>query len=87
MRCAQLPIYPHRAAQLARPRWKTKSAASRPHVPRTKLPYLGEAFTASAAWNTIRARRAISAPDLPRLLLPVWGLNHQFGLLELENRK
>ena len=46
-------------------------------------PYLGEAFTASAAWNTMRALAAAS----PRLLLPIWGLNHQLGLLELEQRK
>jgi hypothetical protein len=55
-------------------------------VPQVDQPYLGEAFTASAAWHTLRALNLLS-PKLPRLLLPVWGLNHQFGLLELGNRK
>ena len=55
-------------------------------VPADGLPYLGEAFTASAAWHTLRGLHFLS-PQLPRLLLPAWGLNHQFGLLELENRK
>jgi len=50
------------------------------------LPYLGEAFTASAAWHTLRALACLSH-DLPRILLPVWGLNHQLGLLELKNRE
>jgi len=49
-------------------------------------PYLGEAFTASAAWHTLRALNLLS-PGLTDLLLPVWGLNHQFGLLELGIRK
>ena len=49
-------------------------------------PYLGEAFTASAAWHTVRALHHLG-PGTPRLLLPVWGLNHQLGSLELANRK
>jgi len=60
-----------------------KATKNRRAVPTTKPPYLGEAFTASAAWHTVRALNALS-PELPNLLLPVWGLNHQFGLLELE---
>jgi hypothetical protein len=55
-------------------------------VPVNDQPYLGEAFTASAAWHTVRALELLS-PALPNLLLPVWGLNHQFGLLELGNQK
>jgi hypothetical protein len=55
-------------------------------VPATDLPYLGEAFTASAAWHTVRALNLLS-PEFPNLLLPVWGLNHQFGLLELESAR
>jgi hypothetical protein len=44
-------------------------------------PYPGEAFTASAAWNTLRA---CSSPDFHQeLIVPTWGLNHQFGLLQL----
>jgi hypothetical protein len=46
-------------------------------------PHLGSAFTASIAWETIRAATAL---DAPRGLVPVWGLNHRVGYLELENR-
>jgi hypothetical protein len=60
--------------------------ANRPRVPANDMPYPGEAFTASAAWHTLRALNCLS-PHLPHLLLPIWGLNHQLGLLELENRK
>jgi hypothetical protein len=49
----------------------------------SEAPYPGEAFTASAGWNTIRALRAL-APDQPGIALPVWGLNHQLGLLILK---
>jgi 3-oxoacyl-[acyl-carrier-protein] synthase III len=55
-------------------------------VANSKLPYLGEAFTASAAWHTLRALACLN-PQLPHILLPVWGLNHQLGLLELAKRK
>jgi 3-oxoacyl-(acyl-carrier-protein) synthase len=48
-------------------------------------PYLGEAFTASAAWHTLRALTCLNH-HFPRLLLPIWGLNHQLGLLELARR-
>jgi 3-oxoacyl-[acyl-carrier-protein] synthase III len=44
--------------------------------------YLGEAFLASAAWRTLQAAHELS-PHCPNLALPLWGLNHQFGLLEL----
>jgi hypothetical protein len=59
---------------------------SRPRVPLPDQPYLGEAFTASAAWHTLRALNCLG-PNHPGILLPVWGLNHQIGLLELEIRK
>jgi len=48
--------------------------------------YLGEAFTASAAWNTLRAIPYLNEKT-SRILLPVWGLNHEVGSLELEKRK
>jgi hypothetical protein len=48
-------------------------------------PYLGEAFTASAAWTAMRALAKLEA-GTSRLALPVWGVNYQFGLLELEKR-
>jgi 3-oxoacyl-(acyl-carrier-protein) synthase len=48
-------------------------------------PYLGEAFTASAAWRTLRALSQVDA-EVPRLLLPIWGLNHQLASLELESK-
>jgi 3-oxoacyl-[acyl-carrier-protein] synthase III len=58
--------------------------AGRTIIDTRKHPYLGEAFTASAAWNTIRAVHHLEAGPL---LLPVWGLNHQFASLEFEKRK
>ncbi|HUB68561.1 MAG TPA: beta-ketoacyl synthase N-terminal-like domain-containing protein [Candidatus Methylacidiphilales bacterium] len=45
--------------------------------------YLGEAVTASAAWNTLRALGML-APEHPQLLLPVWGGTHQIGALKME---
>ena len=57
---------------------------NRPPTP--ELPYLGEAFLASAAWRMLQAV-SLLGPALPRLHLPVWGLNHQFGLLELSAAK
>jgi 3-oxoacyl-(acyl-carrier-protein) synthase len=71
-----LPCYP-----TARHNWlaslEKKTTSNHPTLP--VPPYLGEAFTASAAWNTLCALNTET-----HLLLPVWGLNHQFGLLELE---
>jgi hypothetical protein len=46
-----------------------------------RRPYLGEAFTASAAWTTLRA---LAAWPAGRALLPVWGLNQQVARLEIE---
>jgi hypothetical protein len=43
-------------------------------------PYLGEAFTASAGWQVLRALEAKAD-----LVLPFWGLNHQLGRLEVRN--
>jgi hypothetical protein len=60
-----------------------KTTAGRPLLAGGDNPYLGEAFNASAAWHTIRAL----AQSGPRFILPVWGLNHQFGSLELEKQK
>ena len=48
-------------------------------------PYLGEASTASAAWNTIRAANLLN-PSQPHLLVPVWGTTHQVGALEIRAR-
>ena len=59
-----------------------KKMVSRRRIPDQAVPYLGEAFTASAAWNTIRALSHLS-DRVPALALPVWGLNHQLGALEL----
>ena len=38
-----------------------------------------EAFTATCAWNTIRAIRAVE----PRLVVPFWGLSQQMGGIEI----
>ena len=55
----------------------------RPEFSAAPPPYLGLAFTASAAWETIRAARTLTAP---RGLVPIWGLNHRFGRLDLTRR-
>ena len=46
-------------------------------------PYLGEAGTASSAWNTLRALALLEKP-IPRLLVPTWGNTHQIGALEIK---
>lgn len=46
------------------------------------LPYCGDAFTASAAWNTVRAA-SLAGRSGRRLLQPVWGLNEQCSALLL----
>jgi hypothetical protein len=64
-------------------RFEREATERRPEFSAAPPPYLGAAFTASAAWETIRASRVLEAP---RGLLPIWGLNHRFGYLELERR-
>ena len=54
-------------------------------IPGPDQRYLGEAFTASSAWHTLRALRSLTTMT-PRIFVPVWGLNHQLGSLELEMR-
>jgi len=49
------------------------------------MPYRGEAFAASAAWNTIRAASQVGR-GRDRLLLPVWGLNEQCSALLLDSK-
>jgi 3-oxoacyl-[acyl-carrier-protein] synthase II len=63
-----------------------KATRNRPALPTDDCPYLGEAFTASAAWHTLRALTCLDHHS-PRILLPVWGLNYQLGLLELGSQK
>jgi len=46
------------------------------------FPYAGEAFTASAAWHTIRALSCLSE-EWDRLVVPTWGLNEQCSALLL----
>lgn len=57
------------------------------HLPTSveKQPYLGDAFTASAAWNTLRALACLNE-QRQGILLHLWGLNHQVGALELKLR-
>jgi hypothetical protein len=59
-----------------------KTIGNHPPIPENAPPYLGEAFTASAAWNTLRALSCLSG-EIPALTLPLWGLNHQLAALEL----
>jgi 3-oxoacyl-(acyl-carrier-protein) synthase len=47
-----------------------------------RLPYCGEAFSASAAWHTLRALACLN-PERSELRLPVWGLNEQIAALQL----
>ena len=47
-----------------------------------QLPYFGEAFAASAAWNTVRAVE-IARDEQREILLPVWGLNGESSALLL----
>jgi hypothetical protein len=61
-------------------RLETEAAEGRPEFCGAPPSPLGTAFTASAAWETIRAARTL---DAPRGLVPIWGLNHRFGCLEL----
>jgi hypothetical protein len=60
--------------------FEAAATASRPEFSSAPPPYLGLAFTASAAWETIRAAKTLAAP---RGLVPIWGLNHRFGRLDL----
>jgi 3-oxoacyl-(acyl-carrier-protein) synthase len=80
----KMPCYP-----TARRNWlgplEMKMTAEYPTPDGGEMPYLGEAFTASAAWNTIRALCCLSA-ESPALLLPIWGLNNQLGALDLKAR-
>jgi len=59
-----------------------EALTSRFHKIGKEAPYLGESFAASASWQTVRALgwREAGTP----LLVPVWGSNHQIGLLELK---
>ena len=81
----KLPCY-----RSARHNWlasvENKALSGRPSLSADDETYLGDAFTASTAWHTVRALQHLGS-SRGRGLLPVWGLNHQFGLLELENRK
>jgi hypothetical protein len=76
-----LPVYATARHNWLGPLEKT-ATAHRTVLPCANEAYLGEAFTASAAWNTIRALHRLS-PDTPGIALPIWGLNHQLALLEI----
>ena len=79
----KVPIYP-----TAQHNWlgpiEQASTLKRSLIATDDQPYLGEAFTASAAWNTLRALGKLF-PERPHLLIPVWGLNHQLAFLQLGN--
>lgn len=47
------------------------------------MPYCGEAFTATAAWNTLWAVSCLQR-ESNRLIVPIWGLNEQCSALLLE---
>jgi hypothetical protein len=79
------PVYPTAQRTWLRALEK-KSIAGRLVGGAEDLPYLGEASTASAAWNTIRALENLPAGARAPMLLPIWGLNHQLAMLCLKNR-
>ena len=65
--------------------WPNKieeALTSRFHKIGREMPYLGEAFAASASWQTLRAL-GLREAGIP-LVVPVWGSNHQIGSLELK---
>jgi hypothetical protein len=64
-------------------RLEREATEGRPEFSAAPPPHLGSAFTAAIAWETIRAATAL---DAPRGLVPVWGLNHRVGCLELARR-
>jgi hypothetical protein len=51
-------------------------------VATASLPYHGDAFVASAAWNTVLAVE-IARRERRKILLPVWGLSGQCSALLL----
>ena len=76
-----LPIFPTASRNWLAP-IESAITAQGAHIDNSALAYLGEAFTASAAWSTLRAIHFLS-DNTPQILLPVWGLNHQLAALEL----
>jgi hypothetical protein len=64
-------------------RLECEATEGHPEFSAAPPPHLGTAFTASIAWETLRAASALEAPQG---LVPVWGLNHRIGYLELANR-
>jgi hypothetical protein len=80
---AMLPVFPTASFTWAAP-LEAVGLAGRTSIPDAG-PYLGSAFTASAAWQTLRALRHPGPAQ--KIMLPLWGLNHQFGALVLEKRK
>jgi 3-oxoacyl-(acyl-carrier-protein) synthase len=81
LRAVDAPLFPTAAHTWLAP-IETALTADRARIENAALPHLGEAFTASAAWHTLRALHFLNS-ETPRILLPVWGLNHQLGALEL----
>jgi len=80
----KIPYYPS-----ARRNWfrslEKKYSEGLTAIPGSDPNYLGEAFTASSAWRTLCAMQSLTTIT-PRIFVPVWGLNHQVGSLELEMR-
>ena len=68
---SQTPCYPTAGHNWLRS-LERNVTADREVIPDGNMPYLGEAITASAAWNSLRAIACLG-PNAPRILLPVWG--------------
>ena len=61
---------------------ENKILRARVTLPNDDSPHLGQAFTASTAWNIIRALDRLNG-KMPVLALPIWGLNHELGMIAL----
>ena len=81
----KLPVF-HSAQHNWMASLETKATASRKSLPDEQLPYCGEAFTASAAWHTLRAISLLGDAH-PGILQPVWGQTQQISSLELSIRR
>ena len=80
-----LPCYSSAGGHWLRDIERKLNSRPAPHGDADQPAYLGEAATASSAWNTLRGL-ALLDQKLPRLLIPIWGSTHQIGALKVENR-
>jgi len=75
----KIPVYPTAEASWLGP---LERVLLRQISSLSSFPYLGEAFSVSAGWHTIRAASLLSEQH-PEILLPLWGRMHQLSWLQL----